>query len=169
MIRRLILAAAALVGAASLSSCATFSTHGDVAKVGNTSLSQHDFEVMANSDLARQAAGATQGELMAAGDLNRNILSFWVQATSLTQAGAVTQAEMDAVRDTAAKTYSTTWASAPAQLQDVVLKQIAVSNAIKGGTLNRDQVLASISGADVQVDSRYGWWNPAKVTVTAFG
>ena len=51
----------------------------------------------------------------------------------------------------------------------MVLKQIAVSNAIKGGTLNRDQVLASISGADVQVDSRYGWWNPAKVTVTAFG
>jgi hypothetical protein len=169
VIRRLFLAAAALVGAASLSSCATFSNHGDAAKVASTALSQHDLEVMTSNDLASQAAGATDGVLLPEGELNRNVLTFWVQVTALTQAGTVTQAQMDAVRDIAAKTYATTWEGAPKQLQDVVLKQIAVANALQAGTLDRDQVLASISGADVHVDSRYGWWNPAKVTVTAFG
>jgi hypothetical protein len=159
------LAAAALVGAASLSSCATFSNHGVAAKVDNTTLSQHDLEVLTTTYLANEIAGATSSSPLPTAQLQRNLLTIWVLTTGLSTAGAVSQAEIDAAMSSGPATHKNSWVSAPPEVQ----KMVAIWDAIQGAQLSITDGTAAMSKFKVSVDSRNGWWDSANLAVTAFG
>jgi hypothetical protein len=87
VIRRTALAIGALVAAVGLSSCSTLSSNHDVASVGDHTLSQDEFQTIAESDLSSevlQSQVVTDGT--ADGDAARSLISVWVLLNAIQDA-----------------------------------------------------------------------------------
>ena len=178
MIRRSIVALAALVLAGSVTSgCTTFSANRNAATVNGTDLGVSEFETymqgFADNPDAFQVAPATAAGLP--GDTARGILTAWIRnsilAGALAERGAsVTPAQRKALEDQIlAGGAAGVWAKLSGPMKAFVLDAQSVEPAFNAafGDQAQAQLAALLSAAHVTIDSRYGMWDPVTAQVVA--
>ncbi len=166
--RRPLVAAAALVAALSLSSCATFD-NATVASVGDHELSQDDLQEMLESELGSSLLQSSVVDGRADGDAVRSIVSAWIALNALQDAGLITDADLTAVEPQLVSQFGSMFSTAPASIQLLAKQNLAASTAIQAGLIDQQQAIDSVSGVDIRVDPVYGAWDDEAFAVVALG
>jgi hypothetical protein len=169
VIRRLTIALCALLGAASLTACSTFDRNDLAASVGDSELSQDEFGVMIESELGIDLLNSSPANGLIDGGSARSLLGAWIGLTALDQAGLVPLDDRDSIVTQLETQFGATWTDAPAVLQDLVVLNVAVGNAVQAGELAQEDVAAAVAAAEVFVDSRYGAWSGTDGRVLPLG
>ncbi len=171
-VRRSLCLAGALVVTFGLSSCATFENQ-NVATVDDQELSQDDLESILNSDLTPVVFNGTEPVVdgLVGGDTARGIVSVWITLAALRGAGLIADDQIDEVTAGLAsdQRFSTSWADAPAVMQELVVWYTITGNALTSGELDREAAITAIQDTDIAVDSFYGAWDNDQLAVVAFG
>ncbi len=155
-----------------LSSCATFENQ-NVATVDGHELSRDDLESILNSELTPVVFNGTEPVVdgLVGGDTARGIVSVWITLAALRSAGLIADDQIDEVAAGLAsdQRFSTSWADAPAVMQELVVWYTITGNALTSGELDREAAIAAIQHTDITVDSFYGAWDDDQLAVVAFG
>jgi hypothetical protein len=173
--RRLAAVARALtctvLGAATLSSCATFQENDLAASSGDNELSQDELRSMLESDFLDSVLDVRvpgrDGEVIGSGV--RDLLGAWIVIGPIEDAGLIDPATLDEARAQVVEQFGPTFDQAPAPLQDLLVKNSAINLRIGDGSLTQDEALGVLAGADVHVDPRYGRWDPELRAVVPLG
>lgn len=168
MLRRraaLLLIVSGLTAASLLSSCTTFKQNNVAVRLNGDSLTTDHLSDMARSDLwaTYLQSGIVNG--MASGDAARNVLTAWLKLQLLEQSGVFDGVDRLAVSATLEQTNGSTWAAAPAEMRDLLVRNEAARQLTTNGQLDPARALAPLATADVFVDARYGRWDPASFSV----
>ena len=169
MIRRLAIAVCALLGAATLTSCAQFDRNDLAASVNGAELSQSELGELLDSELGAFLLRDRPVDGFITGDGARSLLSAWVSLTALEQAGLLASADRGQVESDLAEQFGDDWTQAPQLMRDLAITNVVVGEMSRSGDLVRDDALAALDSADVFVDSRYGAWNVVDYRVVALG
>jgi len=169
VIRRLALAAGTVLLVVTLGACSTVTRNDAAAEVGDTELARDDFHAMLDSDLTGQLLGSSARGGLVEGDTARGLLGAWILLTAIEQDGLLAGADRAAVEASLAEQFGELWTSAPASLRDLVVTNAIVTDGINQGTLTQDQAVEALNSVTVFVDSRYGTWQPATVSVDPLG
>ena len=186
-VRRLALVTCAVLAAAGLSSCATFSDNDVVARVGDEQLTSDEVETLfrtineyqASQDREAIAPGDTTVVTVAQdadGDQMRSFIGNWIVHEAAAQ---LLEAEELALTDddlTAQRTQMLDGVDPetlpPAEIVDYLVWQGAVE--AKFGLRTEDAAAETaldeyVAAADVYVDPYYGVWNSTSLTVDVHG
>lgn len=171
MIRRSVLAAGALAVAltlsSTLSSCSTFTSNNDVASVGGHSLSQDDLQLMLDSGLGQALLNnAPRDGVIDAGSA-RAIINAWIQLTAFAEAGIGTDVDTSEIEADLADSLDS-WNDAPPVMRELAINNIAIGTLKEQGGIDEDQIRSVLLDADIAVDSRYGRWDDAALSVVPF-
>lgn len=171
MIRRPLVAVAALATAVALSSCATFTEEDLAARVGDAELEEDELAAILESDLGQQLSQSAPVGGLADGDIVREFLSAWIAIEALDQAGVADDADARATAeaDLAEQLGTTLFLDAPAALRDLLVTRTVISEAVTAGEIDPVTLQPIVVEADVYVDPRYGWWDVETGTVAPFG
>jgi hypothetical protein len=166
VIRRAVIALVAVLG---LASCSTVSANDDAASVNGHDLSQDDLHDMLESDLATLLLQAAPTDGVANGNSVRALLSAWVVSTALIDTGVGADADRAQVAaDLAADPQLGEGFTAAPE----ALRELLVDSRILGGAdpalTTEEQILSVTAAADIDVDSRYGYWDDTTGYVVAF-
>jgi hypothetical protein len=171
VIRRSVLALAAVVATLSMSSCATLESNDDAASVGSHQLTQDDLQVMLESELGQSLIAATPADGVIDANVVRGLIGAWIRSTALKDAGVGDGFDSSAIEESLA-TSQPSWPTAPQIMRDLAIDVFSVQELLRQGELDEQLVVSTMTAADIDVDSRYGYWNPAAGdagAVVAFG
>jgi hypothetical protein len=165
VIRRSLIVACALVGAISLSSCATFSDNDAVARVGDVELSRDRLELFVHDLLS--AGGEVPDQ--ASGDAYRQVIGGWVVEELIRQKLVDDGIEAtDEDRAAADASVQTDLGSLPTAPSDVV-HDFVYESALARATFTRTQQQGALGefakSATIVIDPRYGYWDGASGTI----
>jgi hypothetical protein len=169
VIRRPLIAATALVAALALSSCATFTSHQNVAAVNGAELSRDEFSTMIDSQLGQTLLNDAPVDGAIKGDSARNLLGAWIVINAIEQADIGGDIDRAEVETALAQEFGPVWAEAPPSMQDLAIQNAIIGQLLSEGTLTSEELQAVVVDADVTVDSRYGWWDRDSFTVKPLG
>lgn len=181
-VRRLALATCAVLAAAGLSSCSTFSDSDAAARVGDVELSASDAQafVEGNLELAVQQQQSAlspddttvvTAPAMVSGDQMRSFLSEWIAYAAIEQLLAseglpVTDDDLVEARASVEASIVTD-PPPPDELVDYAVWRQAVETKF-GERTSTEPAEDYLKSADVYVDPFYGRWDPEQFTVVAF-
>gem|GEM_PF-2007766 len=169
--RRLAAVACALAGAATLSSCATFEGDDVAASSGDHELSQDELRSMLESDFLDLVLDVRvpgrEGEVIGSGV--RELLGAWIVIGPIEDAGLIDGPALDEARAQVTERFGPDFDTAPAPLQDLLVKNSAINLRIGDGSLTQDEALGVLAAADVHVDPRYGRWDRELRAVVPLG
>jgi len=167
VIRRGALAILPVVAALALSSCSTFNRNDAVATVDGMELSRSEL-----SDLLRN--NVVQNRLTGPLDANRaslsgqadQVIGIWISLQVVKKSGL---ADLSGVAEQGQLTteFKDDFTGASPKVQQLLTQLEAFHN--QAGTLDPAALYAAVKKANVHVDSRYGYWDAAQVTVVPFG
>jgi hypothetical protein len=172
--RRIVLAAAALVAALGLASCADGSSNEltsnkIAASVEGVELSQDDLAAILSSDLGTELLQASPIDGFIDATSARGLISAWVGINSMIAAGVGADLDRAEIESSLAQQFAEVWDSAPAPMRDLAIANVVVGEAVQTGAVTTEELQAIVSAADVTVDSRYGWWSGEQFSVLPFG
>jgi hypothetical protein len=165
VIRRRSAVLAAMLALTALSSCATFNRNDIAAQVGTATLTNDDVSAMVRSDLYSKVMRTGKIDHLAGGDGIRSIIGAWVTLHSIEQSGALQGVDRTAIIQQLEGRDSTSWASAPQTLRDLLVINDALTSVASSGTVDSSTFDQAVTGADAYVDPRYGRWDPATGSV----
>jgi hypothetical protein len=169
VIRRPVLALGALLAALSLSSCATLSSNNDAASVGDATLSRDDFQAYLRDYLTVSSPGAPTDQI--GGDDARGLLSSWVGDQLIMQyLDSVGVPITDADRQTASDDLDESLGD-PQSISQTTHDLVVASGAARAVFSNTQDAGALgpfAQDIDVDVDSRYGYWDIESGSIVAF-
>lgn len=171
VIGRSVLALAAVVATVSLTSCATIESNDEAASVGSHQLTQNQLRAMLESELGQSLIGAVPTDGVVDSNVVRGLIGAWIRSAALNDAGVGQDFDSSELEASLA-TSQTSWDTAPQIMRDLAIDVFSVQELIEQGQLDEATMKASLSAADIDVDSRYGYWNPDTGTagaVVAFG
>lgn len=165
---------AAVVAALALSlgatSCATFTENRDAVRVGDQEITQQELGTMLESPFLEQwtqTAGPVDG--VARGEFTKLLLSNWVYASALVQAGLVPDDERAAAEQQLTAQFARDFEAAPEVVRRFAIDSIAVGGLLNRGVIARDEAIEIIRSSDVALDPRYGWWDEELIVISGFG
>jgi hypothetical protein len=164
VIRRAVIALAAVVG---LTSCSTLSSNDDVASVNGKHLSQDDLREMLESDLGQALLQDGPVDGVISGETTRGLITVWLQTSIIRESGAVTD-EARTAAESRLSTSQASWDIAPQEMRDVAVEYIAAQTLAQTGSIDSQELTDLIQSADIDIDSRYGWWDRETLAVLAF-
>ena len=174
MSRRALAVIVALLAALTLASCSDspVSQQDVVARVGDATLTRDDLDEMLNNRIIQETlgTGAVDANSATMSQVD-NVISLWISLEALQAGGAAAldeDASADSVLSTLPGDYRTSFDSASGNTQTLISRFIALQTVLSN-TQDRSALVTAIQGADVHVDSRYGYWNPERVAVVPFG
>lgn len=169
MIRRPLLAATALVAALALSSCATFTSHQNVASVNGAELTRDEFSTMLESQLGQTLLSSAPVNGAIDGTSARTLLEAWISINAITQSGIGADVDTAEVETVLTQQYGAAWTDAPPVMQDLAVHNAIISQLLADGAVTSEDLQAVVSDANATVDSRYGWWDRETFTVQPLG
>jgi hypothetical protein len=160
VIRRTAVAALALVAAATLSSCATFTDNANAARVGDVELPRDDLERYVHDAL--EARDSTDPPEEASGDIYRTVLGGWIVDELIRQylaeqGLAITDDDRAAATEQTDSQLAGTTVSA--FLRDYEIDSLATRLAFQNYSAGGDALLQFARGETVYVDPLYGYWH----------
>lgn len=172
--RRIAAVVIALVAALTLSSCGSATQTDVVARVGDTELTRDDLQELLNNRIVQEAlqTGELDGDKADMTTQAERVISIWIALEAFQTSGAAAldgDASADAVLSSLPGDYRTQFDTAGQRTQDLITRYIAFQNQYSANSLDRTQLSAAVQAADVHVDSRYGYWDPAQASVVPFG
>lgn len=169
MIRRSLLAATALVAALTLSSCATFTSHQNVASVNGAELTRDEFSSMLESELGQTLLNTAPVDGFIDGTSARSLLGAWISINAITQAGIGAEVDEAQVEQALTEEFGPSWTTAPPVVQDLAVRNAIIGQLLADGAVTSEDLQAVVSDANATVDSRYGWWDRETFTVQPLG
>jgi hypothetical protein len=170
--RRIAAVVIALVAALTLSACGSVDKNDTVASVGDARLSQDDLDQMLNNRIVQEVlTGAIDGETATMAQVDSTIrLWIWLEAA---QAAGVAQLDDEAtaksVIDQQGGDYTTSFDQSTGATRQLITRFINANGLVQANTLTAEQLSQSARQADVDVDSRYGFWDVERANVFPFG
>jgi hypothetical protein len=171
----------ALVGAASLTSCATFDDADTVASVGEKTLTEDDLEAIMTPVEPDDTDTTTSTDPQVPDDVPepepkvveggeaRIVIQRWIVLNALDDAGFIDQASKDAARAELEAQVPELWPITPAEAQDIAILTGAFTAIFQSGTVAPDELEAAVRETDVSVDPRYGRWDADTFEVLPLG
>lgn len=143
--------------ALSLSSCGWTASSRDVASVNDRHLDRQAFAEILDSSL--------YGELVQVNPIGgftdayaaRDFITAWISVTAISDAGIGADADRAATADVL-RTQFASYDEGPEELQEFLIDNEIIGSSLGEGAVTRDELLAILSAADADVDSRYGAW-----------
>ena len=151
-----------------LSGCATFNRADAVATVNGKQLSRAELtDALQNQIVQEQITSQTDQGRSTQQDAG-TIISIFIVLNAVEQSGAV---DLTGTTQQAAleKKYPAVFAASSPEVQRLLVQYAAFAEETSKSTLDRAKLLADVQAADVHVDSRYGYWDPAAASVRPFG
>jgi hypothetical protein len=157
VIRRAVIALVAVLG---LTSCSTLSSNDDVASVGSHELTRDDLQSLLDSDLSAEVLRSQVVDGEASGDSARTVISAWLLLTAAEDAGAISRSDTADIETTLQSAYEN-WDAGPQVMKDLLIADQLLGAKAQDGTLGQDALIDIMAAADIEVDARYGYWDPA--------
>ena len=166
MIRRSFIAACALVGAISLSSCSTFSDNDAVARVDDVELTRADLEEYVNDAVTVANGGELPDQLTA--DVYRQIIGGWVVDELIRQKLGADGVEITDDDRAAAQTELDAALAGQTDVPESVIAFELESGATRQA-FSRTQEQGALgefaATVSVVIDPRYGYWDLTSGTI----
>lgn len=160
--------AATLAMSSALSACATFNRADAVATVNGKDLSRAELTEALKNRIVQEQITSETDEGRSTQQQAGTIISIFIVLNAVEQAGAVdmTGASQQAALE---KRYPDVFKASTPEIQRLLVQYTAFAEETSKSTVERSKLLAAVQAADVHVDSRYGYWDPASASVRPFG
>lgn len=165
MNRSLSLLLAVPVAALALGGCSAIDRADEAARVGDHVLTDEQVLAVANSPVAGGPLTGTTAD----GELTRRIVTIWIRDTALSDTDWFAKVDAAKVRSDLEAQGGEAFTTSDAFTQQLLVDNGVVLEAINQQLITEDEALALVDTADIEVDSRYGTWDPATYEVVALG
>jgi hypothetical protein len=148
----------ALVGAASLTSCATFDDSAAVS-VNGEDLTDEELADMAQSSLMTQVLQSPSVDGVIAGDELRGLITAWTRFEIYNQTGLLDDQSKADAQEQLAELYGPDWEGASPELREFASRAGAYQLLTSQGAIDPAVVDNAVADARIRVDPHYGYWD----------
>ena len=173
--RRIVAVVVALVAALTLSACGSdpVSQQDVVARVDEAKLTRQDLDDLLNNAIVQgEVSGELDGDVAKLGSQADQVISLWISFEAISQEGSTNLDDEPTANSVVTRVggeYQTSYEQSTGVTRDFLTRFIAFITQQQSGTLQPATLAPIVQAADVDVDSRYGYWDPARVSVIPFG
>ncbi|MFZ9629270.1 MAG: hypothetical protein ACO3C1_07940 [Ilumatobacteraceae bacterium] len=159
---RAVLFAVPLAGLA-LVGCGVVDRVDEAARVGDRVLTNEQVQAVANSPVA----GGPLDGTVAQGDLARRIVTLWIRDAALADEDWFATIDAAQVRADLEAQGGEAFITSDAFTQQLLVDNGIVLQAVNRQLISEEEALALVAAAEVEVDARYGRWDPTSYEVVA--
>lgn len=164
MIRRLSIAAATVVAAATLTACSAVPDRDAIATVGDATLTQDDFDEIMSSPLAGQLFQIPEGTTRYPMDAARRMIGLWIQLEAVPDDFIPVASDEDLIEG-----FGEAFAAEEGAARDFLTAYGSAISAISNGTVDQAEAGRFAQEADATVSSRFGRWDGEQFSVVPLG
>ena len=173
--RRIVAVVVALVAGLTLSACGSdpVSQQDVVARVDEAKLTRQDLDDLLNNAIVQgEVSGELDGDVAKLGSQADQVISLWISFEAISQEGSTDLDDEPTANSVVTRVggeYQTSYEQSTGVTRDFLTRFIAFITQQQTGTLQPATLAPIVQSADVVVDSRYGYWDPARLSVIPFG